>query len=62
MGRGIRLDIRKKFFTVRMVRRWNRLTKEVMDAVIGVIQGQAGWDSEQHDLAVDCRGTGLDDL
>ena len=27
-----RLNIRKKFFTVRVVRRWNRLSKEVVDA------------------------------
>ncbi|TRZ07310.1 hypothetical protein HGM15179_019798 [Zosterops borbonicus] len=27
-----RLDIGKKFFTVRVMRHWNRLTKEVVDA------------------------------
>ena len=47
-----RLDIRKKLFTVRVVRRWHRLPSKMVDApsLPGSIQGQAGWGCEQPGL------------
>jgi len=38
-----KIDIKKKFCTVRVVRDWNRLSSEVMDPLPGSTQGQAGW-------------------
>lgn len=43
-----RLDIRKEFFTVRVVRRQNKLPSEVVDAPVLIsVEGQAGWFFEQ---------------
>jgi len=47
----IRLEIRKKFFTVSGVRLWKRLTSEVVNVPLsGSIQHQAGWGCEQPGL------------
>ena len=52
---------RNKFFTVRMVRHWNRLPTELVDALS--LETMAGWGSEHPDLAVGvpvhCSGVGL---
>lgn len=40
---GVRLDIRKKSFTVRGVRHWDRLSREAMNAPsLEVIQAKLG--------------------
>ena len=59
-----RLNIRKMFFAVRVVRHWDSSPK--VCPIPGDIKGQVGRGSEQPDLAVGvpvyCRGVGLGDL
>lgn len=58
-----RVDIWKKLLTVRVVRYWNRLSREVVDASsLEVFQDQTGWGFGQSGLVggVPVHGRGLD--
>ena len=60
-----RMDIRNNAFMIRVVKHWNRLTRDVKHVLCHRnMYGRVGWGSEQSDLAVGvhCRGAGLDDL
>jgi len=62
-----RLGIGKNFFTIRVVKQWNRLPRDVIDAPsLKTSQSPVGWGFEQFDLLEDvpahCTGFGLGDL
>ena len=62
----LRLDIRKKYIIIRVVRHENRLPREEGCPILEDIHGLNGWGSEQCDLAVrvpvHCRRVGLGDI
>ena len=62
-----RFDIRRKSFTVRVLRYWNRLSRDVVEmwlkvSVTGDFQGQAGLGNLIQQCMSLFNGVGLDDL
>lgn len=58
-----RLNIRKKFFTVRMVRHWYRVPQRSCGCpILGSVQRQVGWGSEQPGLleGIPAHGRGVE--
>ena len=60
-----RLDIRKEFFTLRVVKHWEQVAQNGR-SIPGNIQCQVGQGSEQRDVVANvpayCRGVGLEGL
>lgn len=50
---SIRLDDRKKFFTLKVVMHWKRFPREAGDPFPGNVPHQLGWSFELHGLEED---------